>query len=111
MQLKAVVLPDPLGPMSAVMRCGAAPNEQPSSALTPPNDLLISRTDSGLSVVWARPSRPAGAGPLLIAHRGAGRGRHPVRASEPGALVELVADGHDEAVGHEAGDQEQKDPE
>src|SRR5438105_359479 len=54
MQLKAVVLPDPLGPMSAVMLRAATSNEQPSSALTPPKDLLISRTDRDLSVVGAR---------------------------------------------------------
>src|ERR1700716_3433783 len=110
MQLKAVVLPEPLGPISAVMRRGATSNEQPSRAVTPPNDLLTSRTDSALPLVPDRPSTPAS--PLLIASsHGAGRRSGSRRPCAPRPVGVPGADGHEQPVRHEASDQEQDDSE
>src|ERR1700737_1602412 len=109
MQLKAVVLPEPLGPISAVMRRGATSNEQPVSAVTPPKDLLISRTDSGLPVVSDRPSTPARPALLIADPRRTGRRSDPRRPRAPRPVGVPVADGHEEPVRHEAGDQEQDD--
>src|SRR5450631_435323 len=46
MMLKSVVLPDPLGPMRAVMVPSCTLSEAPSTACTPPNILVTSCTDN-----------------------------------------------------------------
>src|SRR5665647_119927 len=46
MMLKRVVLPEPLGPMRAVMVPSLTDKDAPSTARTPPNTLVTSCTDS-----------------------------------------------------------------
>src|SRR5450631_2417896 len=46
MMLKSVVLPDPLGPMRAVMVPSRTLSEAPSTACTPPKILVTSCTDN-----------------------------------------------------------------
>src|SRR3982074_1834543 len=87
MQLKAVVLPEPLGPISAVIRPAAIAKEQSSRARTPPNDLptpLTRRPRPSPEAIIRRPSRRL----LLIAHdsrRGGPAGDDGDRAGSGGA--------------------------
>src|SRR6185369_7077800 len=56
-RLNTVVLPAPFGPMSAVIEPSVTPNDAPSTAATPPNDLprLFSSSNTVHSIPKGRP--------------------------------------------------------
>src|SRR2546423_1295409 len=100
MQLNAVVLPEPLGPMSAVILRAVTSKEQSVSARTPPNDLCTARTcieRLAASAIGLIPSSTV----LLMATRRCRPqpGRWPARD-------ELLR-GDEQPVGHEARDQDE----
>src|ERR1035437_2346676 len=69
MMLNRVVLPDPLGPMRAVMVPSCTLKEAPSTARTPPNILVTSCTDNRSLMTrlhrawWQGPARSRVFGP------------------------------------------------
>ena len=91
MRLKTVVLPDPLGPMSAVIEPSGTANEQSSTARTPPK-----RLSQALDLEQRPPGADlVGDGRLALAHderRFEPRADDRVLAPAP-AAVEPAADG------------------
>ena len=69
-RLKAVVLPEPFGPMRALTDPSATSKLQPSSARTPPNDLVSPSTASSASSQV--PGREDGVRRDLVTHEQAG---------------------------------------
>src|SRR6476660_1421337 len=70
MMLKAVVLPDPLGPIRAVIVPSSTEKLQPSTAITPPKRLLNPSTSSS-AVIALRPAigrSSPGSRAVLAAH-------------------------------------------
>src|SRR5258705_2480321 len=87
MMLNAVVLPDPFGPISAVIVPSATEKLQPSTAVTPPKRLL-SLSTSNSAVIAARPTaRRSSPGPrTALAANDAGALR--LSSLSPLALIE-----------------------
>src|SRR5450756_2564902 len=69
MMLNRVVLPEPLGPMSAVMVPSATLREQLSTARTPPKTLVIPSTANKLLIAVHPLRRPAVARPHRPSYR------------------------------------------
>src|SRR5690242_8745243 len=63
--LKQVLLPAPLGPISASISPGARVKETPCTARTPPKDFCRSSTSSVWAGMPCLPARPRGAGQAL----------------------------------------------
>src|SRR3954451_4474694 len=80
MRLNAVVLPEPLGPMSAVIDPSGTVNEQPSTARTPPKRFSSPFTSSSARPAWT--SWPTGASSRSRMTSGLSR-RAPTIASSP----------------------------
>ena len=94
-RLNAVVLPDPFGPMSAVIEPSGTTNEQPSTARTPPKRFSSPRTSSS-----ARPActlGPTGASARSRITSGLSSARPDDRVlAAPAALLEQLADDRDD---------------
>src|ERR1700693_5602120 len=110
MQLKAVVLPEPLGPISAVILRATTSNEQFCRARTPPKDLSTPRTCSDRLFPSAMGMTPSSSCLLIAPRSGPGglardnRHRLPARRRPP---CDQLLRGDQKSIWHEPRDQHQ----